>query len=186
MHYCDYAPHDPLHAPYHDIEHGFPARDETVLFERLILEINQAGLSWGTVLRKRATLRAAYAGFEVDRVAAFGEAERARLLADPGIIRNARKLDAAIANARAVQRLRGDHGGFAAFLDAHHPRPKADWVKLLKRQFAHVGGEIAGEFLMSLGYLPGAHRPDCPTHPRVLAAGPPWCQGPLAAFGPSE
>ena len=182
MHYCDYAPHDPLHAAYHDYEHGFPAREEAVLFERLILEINQAGLSWGTVLRKRVTLRAAYAGFEVDRVAAFGEAERERLLQGPGIVRNARKVDAAIANARSVQRLRDEFGGFAAFLDAHHPRPKPEWVKALKRHFAHVGGEIAGEFLMSLGYLPGAHRPDCPAHARVLAAAPPWCHAPPEAF----
>jgi DNA-3-methyladenine glycosylase I len=183
MHYCDYAPHDPLHRTYHDTEHGFPARDETVLFERLILEISQAGLSWGTVLRKRATLRAAYAGFDVDRVAAFGEADRARLLADPGIVRNARKVDAVIANARAVQRLRDGYGGFAAFLDAHHPRAKGDWVKVLKRRFAHVGGEIAGQFLMSLGYLPGAHRPDCPVDARVRAAGPPWLDASAGTFG---
>ncbi len=182
MHYCDYAPGDPLHAPYHDMEHGFPARDEAVLFERLILEINQAGLSWGTVLRKRETLRAAYAAFDVEAVAAFGAAERARLLADPGIVRNARKVDAAIANARAVQRLRDEYGGFAAFLDAYHPRPKADWVKLLKRRFAHVGGEIAGEFLMSLGYLPGAHRPDCPVYAQTLAADPPWRRAPAGSF----
>jgi len=182
VHYCDYAPGDPLHAPYHDTEHGFPARDEAVLFERLILEINQAGLSWGTVLRKRETLRAAYAGFDVDAVAAFGEAERARLMADPGIVRNARKVDAAIANARAVQGLRDAFGGFAGFLDAHHPRPKADWIKLLKRRFAHVGGEIAGEFLMSLGYLPGAHRPDCPVYAQTLAADPPWRRAPAGSF----
>ena len=91
-------------------------------------------------------------------------------------------MDAAIANARSVQRLRDEFGGFAAFLDAHHPRPKPEWVKALKRHFAHVGGEIAGEFLMSLGYLPGAHRPDCPAHARVLAAAPPWCHAPPEAF----
>jgi len=182
MHYCDYAPRDPLHAPYHDREHGFPARDEAVLFERLILEINQAGLSWGTVLRKRETLYAAYAGFAVDRVAAFGDADRARLLGDPGIVRNARKVDAAVANARAVQRLRTEFGGLAAFLDAHHPLAKADWVGLLRRHFRHVGGEIAGEFLMSLGYLPGAHRPECPVYARTLAADPPWRRAPAGTF----
>jgi DNA-3-methyladenine glycosylase I len=182
VHYCDYAPHDPLHARYHDREHGFAARAETVLFERLILEINQAGLSWGTVLRKRETLRLAYAGFDVDAVAGFAEADRDRLLADPGIVRNARKVDAAIRNARAVQELRAEFGGFAAFLDAHHPQPKADWVKVLKRRFAHVGGEITGEFLMSLGYLPGAHRADCPAYAEALAADPPWRHAPSDAF----
>nr|WP_207140285.1 DNA-3-methyladenine glycosylase I [Rhodovibrio salinarum] len=171
-----------MHTSYHNDEHGFPARDETVLFERLILEINQAGLSWGTVLRKRETLLAAYAGFDVDAVAAFSADARERLLADPGIIRNVRKVDAAIANAQAVQRLRAEYGSFAVFLDAHHPRPKAEWVKLLKRHFAHVGGEIVGEFLMSLGYLPGAHRPDCPVYTRVLAAEPSWCHAPASTF----
>jgi DNA-3-methyladenine glycosylase I len=108
--------------------------------------------------------------------------ERERLLADPGIVRNARKVDAAIANAQAVQRLRDEVGGFAAFLDAHHPRPKADWVKLLRRHFTHVGGEIAGEFLMSLGYLPGAHRADCPVYAETLAADPPWRRAPAGSF----
>ena len=165
--YCDIAPGHPLHGPYHDTEYGFPQREEAVLFERLLLEINQAGLSWETVLRKRAGFRAAYDGFDVDAVAGYGEANRARLLADPAIIRNRLKIDAAIHNAQVVQGLRTSHGGFAAWLDAHanedgRPRDKASWVKLFKRTFRFTGGEITGEFLMSLGYLPGAHRPDCP------------------------
>src|SRR3954469_9596583 len=86
--YCRLAPGHPWHGPYHDTEYGFPARDEAVLFERLVLEINQAGLSWLTILKKRAAFRDAYAGFDVDAVAAFDESDRARLLADAGIIRN--------------------------------------------------------------------------------------------------
>src|SRR5690606_32462090 len=86
--YCDYAPGHPLHGPYHDTEYGFPQRDEAVLFERLLLEINQAGLSWGTILAKREGFRRAYHGFDVEAVANYGEADVARLLADPGIIRN--------------------------------------------------------------------------------------------------
>ena len=86
--YCDIAPGHPLHGPYHDREYGFPQRDEAVLFERLLLEINQAGLSWETILRKRDGFRQAYDGFDVDTVAAYGEKDRARLLADAGIIRN--------------------------------------------------------------------------------------------------
>lgn len=175
--YCDVAPGDPLHGPYHDREYGFPSDDETVLFERLVLEINQAGLSWGLVLRKRPGLRAAYDDFSVDRVAAYGAQDVARLLADPGIIRNRLKVGAAIENARAVQALRASHGGFAAWLAAHHPQGKADWVKLFKRTFRFTGGEIVGEFLMSLGYLPGAHREDCPVHRRILALDPPWARG---------
>ena len=177
--YCDIAPGHPLHGPYHDHEYGFPQREEAVLFERLLLEINQAGLSWETMLRKRDGFRAAYSGFEVDRVARYGERDRARLLADPGIIRNRLKVEAAIHNARVIQQLRDTHGGFAAWLDAHHPLPKAEWVKLFKKTFRFTGGEITGEFLMSLGYLPGAHRQDCPAYRRAAKQRPPW----MAAAG---
>ena len=177
--YCDIAPGHPLHGPYHDHEYGFPQREEAVLFERLLLEINQAGLSWETMLRKRDGFRAAYSGFDVDRVARYGERDRARLLADPGIIRNRLKVEAAIHNAQVIQQLRYTHGGFAAWLDAHHPLPKADWVKLFKKTFRFTGGEITGEFLMSLGYLPGAHRQDCPAYRRAAKQRPPW----MAAAG---
>ena len=172
--YCDIAPGHPLHGPYHDHEYGFPQREEAVLFERLLLEINQAGLSWETMLRKRDGFRAAYSGFDVDRVARYGERDRARLLADPGIIRNRLKVEAAIHNAQVIQQLRDTHGGFAAWLDAHYPLPKAEWVKLFKKTFRFTGGEITGEFLMSLGYLPGAHRQDCPAYRRAAKQRPPW------------
>src|SRR5437764_15282974 len=95
--YCRAAPGHSLHGPYHDLEYGFPATDESVLFERLVLEINQAGLSWLTVLQKRPAFRAAFADFDVDRVAGFGEADTLRLLADPGIVRNRQKIAAVIA-----------------------------------------------------------------------------------------
>jgi len=165
--YCDIAPGHPVHASYHATEYGFPQREEAVLFERLLLEINQAGLSWETILRKRAGFRAAYDGFDVDAVAGYGAADRARLLGDAAIIRNRLKVDAAIHNAQVIRSLRDSHGGFADWLDAHvtddgTPRDKTSWVKLFKRTFRFTGGEITGEFLMSLGYLPGAHRPDCP------------------------
>ena len=175
--YCDYAPGDPLHAPYHDEEYGFPARDEAILFERLILEINQAGLSWGLMLKKRDGFRAAYDGFAVDKVAAYGKRDVKRLLADAGIIRNRLKVAAAIHNAAVIIGMRDSHGGFAEWLDAHHPLEKADWVKLFKKTFRFTGGEITGEFLMSLGYLPGSHREDCPVHKRILRLDPPWTRG---------
>ncbi len=172
--YCDFAPGHPLHGPYHDEEYGFPVEDESVLFERLVLEINQAGLSWELMLKKRAGFRAAFEGFEVDRVAAYGAAERARLLADAGIIRNRLKVDAVIENARRIQALRDGHGSFAAWLAAQHRLPKDAWVKLFKETFKFTGGEITGEFLMSIGYLPGAHREDCPVAARIAALRPPW------------
>ncbi|MBX3286911.1 MAG: DNA-3-methyladenine glycosylase I [Actinobacteria bacterium] len=174
--YCGAAPGHPFHGPYHDTEYGFPATDEPVLFERLVLEINQAGLSWLTILKKREGFRAAYRGFDVDAVAAFGEADRARLLADAGIIRNRLKVDAAIANAAVVAGMRDSHGGFDAWLATHHPLPKDEWVKLFKRTFRFTGGEITGEFLMSTGWLPGAHLPSCPVHHEILALEPPWAR----------
>lgn len=172
--YCLYAPADHLHRPYHDDEYGFPVRDDAALFERLVLEINQAGLSWATILRKRDAFRRAYDYFSIDAVAAYGERERERLLADAGVVRNRLKVGAAVENARRLVRLRAGHGSFAEWLDSHHPRAKGEWVKLFKRTFVFTGGEITGEFLMSTGYLPGAHAADCPVYARVLAAGPPW------------
>ncbi|MEJ1096154.1 MULTISPECIES: DNA-3-methyladenine glycosylase I [unclassified Pseudoxanthomonas] len=172
--YCDFAPGHAVHGPYHDQEYGFPQREEAVLFERLLLEINQAGLSWETILRKREGFRRAYGGFDVDTVAAYGEPDRARLLDDPGIIRNRLKVDAAIHNAQVIQRLRASHGGFAQWLDAHHPRDKPEWIKLFKKTFRFTGGEITGEFLMSLGYLPGAHQPACPVYRTLTQQGTPW------------
>lgn len=172
--YCRAAPGREWHGPYHDREYGFPVADDRALFERLVLEINQAGLSWLTILKKRAAFQAAYDGFDIDRVAAYGEDERQRLLADAGIIRNRLKVDAAIENARRLQAIRAEHGSFAAWLDAHHPRPKDAWVKLFKKTFRFTGGEIVGEFLMSTGYLPGAHHPDCPVHAEAVEAGAAW------------
>ncbi|MGH7917165.1 MAG: DNA-3-methyladenine glycosylase I [Candidatus Binataceae bacterium] len=172
--YCEIAPGHPFHGPYHDHEYGFPASDESVLFERLILEINQAGLSWLTILRKRDNLRAAFDNFNVECVAAYGACERRRLLADQGIIRNRLKIEATIENARRILAMRREHGSFAAWLDAHHPRSKPDWVKLFKHSFAFTGGEITGEFLISTGYLPGAHDRSCPTYAEISQRKPPW------------
>jgi DNA-3-methyladenine glycosylase I len=174
MGYCESAPGDPWHGPYHDDEYGFPTRDDTVLFERLVLEMNQAGLSWLTVLKKRAAFRSAFSGFEPAVVAGFGPDDRERLLADAGIIRNRAKVDAAIANAQTVVRLQAEHGSFAGWLDAHHPRTRDAWVPLFKSTFRFTGAEITGEFLMSTGYLPGAHEPSCPVASRIAALQPPW------------
>ena len=174
MSYCTIAPGHPLHGPYHEQEYGFPMRDEGPLFERLVLEINQAGLSWLTILAKRENFRAAYSGFDVDRVAKYAERERTRLLADPGIIRNRLKVDAAIENAKRLRAIRASHGSFAEWLEAHHPLEKAEWVKLFKKTFAFTGGEITGEFLISTGYLPGAHDEDCPVYAKIARLKPPW------------
>jgi DNA-3-methyladenine glycosylase I len=172
--YCFAARGHPFHGPYHDREYGFPLDGDDALFERLLLEINQAGLSWLTILKKREGFREAYHGFSVERVASYGEDDRARLLADPRIIRNRLKVDAAIANARTILELRTSHGSFGDWLRAHHPREKAEWVKLFRKTFRFTGGEITGEFLMSVGYLPGAHHPACPVHERIARLRPQW------------
>jgi DNA-3-methyladenine glycosylase I len=176
--YCDIAPGHEWHGPYHDSEYGFPLAGDAELFERLVLEINQAGLSWLTVLKKREAFRRAYAEFDPEVVAGYRARERRRLLADPGIIRNRLKVDAAIANAGTILQLRDAHGSFAAWLEAHHPRSRDEWVKLFRQTFRFTGGEIVGEFLMSIGYLPGAHVPTCPVYRKVLALHPMWARAP--------
>ena len=180
--YCRDAPGHPWHEPYHDREYGFPVACDAALFERLALEINQAGLSWLTVLKKRAAFRAAFEGFDIARVAAYGESERARLLADAGIIRNRRKIDAVIENARRLVAIRAEAGSFAAWISAYHPRSKADWLALFRARFTFMGGEVVGEFLMSIGYLPGAHKPECPVFATLEALEPPWLTAVRAGF----
>ncbi len=165
------------HVQYHDHEYGFPLRDDNELFERLMLEINQAGLSWTTILRKKAGFQKAYEGFDLVRVAAYTEADEARLLADAGIVRNRLKVKAASENARRILEIRREHGSFAEWIEQYHPREKAEWVKLFKKTFVFTGGEIVGEFLLSTGYLPGAHDEDCPVHKKIERLKPAWLRG---------
>ena len=174
--YCDYCnshPEDTFNKVYHDTQYGFPLQDNHLLFERFILEINQAGLSWITILKKADNFRSAYSDFEIDKVASYGEADRVRLLNDPGIIRNRLKVNAAIENARRIQGLGNEYGSFKGWLDSHHPQSLESWTKLFKRTFIFTGGEIVREFLMSTGYLPGAYTSDCPIYKFVIARRPP-------------
>ncbi len=163
-----------LHADYHDCHYGFPLDDDNELFGRLLLEINQAGLSWETILRKQDNFRRAYCNFVIVKVAAFTDEDRARLIADTGIIRNRLKINAAIENAKAILEIQRQYGSFGSWLTAHHPLTKEQWVKLFKNHFCFIGGEIVSEFLMSIGVLPGAHDPDCPIYNEVLKHKPLW------------
>ena len=174
--YCDFASGHAIHGPYHDREYGFPIEGETQLFERLLLEINQAGLSWELILKKREGFRSAYDGFDVDTVAGYGDDDRERLLGDARVVRNRLKINAAIHNAQVIRGMRDSHGGFAGWLRSHHPRGKADWVRLFKKTFRFTGGEITGEFLMSIGYLPSPHRQDCPVYQEIARLNPPWME----------
>jgi DNA-3-methyladenine glycosylase I len=174
--YCKIAPGHPVHHDYHAKEYGFPETNERVLFERLALEIMQAGLSWEIVLKKRKALNKAFDRFNVNKVAKYGAKDIRRLLKDEGIIRNRLKIKAIIENARRILKLRKSHRGFAKWLAAHHPRAKAEWVKLFREQFVFTGGEIVGEFLMSIGYLPGAHRKNCFVYKKIGLSKPPWAR----------
>jgi len=171
MSYCNYIqnniseqPDYLLHKYYHDNQYGFPIENDDELFGRLILEINQAGLSWTLMLRKQAGFRIAYHDFSIEKIAAYDESDRERLLLDPGIIRNRLKINAAIVNAQKIIELRKEYGTFKGWLDAHYPLTKEEWVKLFKKTFKFTGGEIVNEFLMSTGYLAGAHEEDCPVY----------------------
>lgn len=179
MSYCSYIAFmtdekKVVHKKYHDHHYGFPIHDDNELFCRLILEINQAGLSWETILKKEQTFRLAYHNFHIKKVAGYSEADRERLMGDPGIIRNRLKINAAIENAKTILKLQKEHGSFENWLMVNHPRSKEEWVKLFKKTFRFTGGEIVNEFLMSIGILPGAHTADCPIYKKVLKAKPAW------------
>jgi DNA-3-methyladenine glycosylase I len=163
-----------VHKHYHDNDYGFPLHDDHLLFERLVLEINQAGLSWTTILNKQENFRKAFDKFDIAMVAAYDEKEVARLLADAGIIRNRLKINAAIENAKRVLRLQQEHGSFKAWLDKHHPLPILEWQKLFKKTFVFTGYEIVREFLLSTGYLAGAHDDACPSFAKITKLNPPW------------
>jgi len=175
--YCEYLqdhPEDSLNKLYHDREYGFPLTDDASLLERLALEIAQAGLSWTLILKRKEAFHRAFEAFDVNTVAAYGEPDVARLLADAGIIRNRLKINAVIENARRIQTLRTEYGSFKGWLDAHHPLSLEAWTKLFKQTFLFTGGEIVKEFLLSTGYLPGAHDPDCPVYARIARLKPAW------------
>ncbi len=163
-----------LHKNYHDNHYGFPIHDDNELLGRLILEINQAGLSWETILKKEESFRKAYSNFNIKKIAAYTEEDRERLLNDAGIIRNKLKVNAAIENARTILTLQKEYGSFEKWLEHHHPKTKEEWVKLFKKTFKFTGGEIVNEFLMSIGYLKGAHTEDCPVHKKIIKSKPMW------------
>lgn len=179
MSYCDYVGkllpgEKEVHKNYHDKYYGFPIDSDNELFERLVLEINQAGLSWETILNKQDGFRKAYDNFDIQIVAGYGENDRNRLLNDSSIIRNRLKIDAAIYNANVILALQKEHGSFKGWLDSHHPKTKDEWVKIFKTKFKFTGGEIVNEFLMSTGYLIGAHDECCPIHLEIKKLNPPW------------
>lgn len=173
--YCDAVAtmdKDNLHKIYHDTAYGFPIDNDDELFERLMLEINQAGLSWSTILNKQQNFKKAYKNFNIKKVAAFNEKDFERLMNDPGIIRNRLKINAAIENAKTLLNIQKEYGSFKNWIDHHHPKTKEEWVKIFKNTFRFTGGEIVNEFLMSTGYLAGAHIESCPIYKKLVKTKP--------------
>jgi len=127
---CAWCGDDPLYVAYHDREWGFPVTDDTRLFEKICLEGFQSGLSWRTILGKRENFRAAFAGFDVDRVARFGARDVARLLQDAGIVRHRGKIESTINNARRARELRAEFGTLAAYFWRFEPDPRSRPRKL--------------------------------------------------------
>ncbi len=179
MSYCDLLDNldgekRELHKTYHDEHYGFPIHEDDELFCRLVLEINQAGLSWTTILKKQVNFRKAYSEFNIKKVAAYKETDHNRLMSDAGIIRNRLKINAAIENAKVILQLQKEFGSFGEWLNQQHPKTKEEWVKLFKTTFRFTGGEIVNEFLMSIGFLQGAHHKKCPIYHKIIKAKPKW------------
>jgi DNA-3-methyladenine glycosylase I len=178
MTYCQYIESLPpgekrdLHKNYHDNHYGFPLHDDNELFGRLVLEINQAGLKWEIILRKEKAFRMAFSGWDIEKVAAFKEKDIERLLADSGIIRNRRKINAAILNAKVILDLQKEYGSFNKWLETNHPKTLEEWVSLFRKTFTFTGGEIVNEFLSSIGYLPVQHDKDCPAYKQIIKMKP--------------
>jgi len=175
--YCDYVAkldNDNVHKRYHDHEYGFPLKSDDELFARLVLEINQAGLSWNTILNKKENFFRAYDNFQIDKVARYNDRKIEKLLNDAGVIRNRLKINAAVENAKKIKELQKKFGSFKAWLAHHHPLSKDEWVRLFKENFRFTGGEIVNEFLMSTGYLPGAHAESCPVYKKISKLKPMW------------
>jgi DNA-3-methyladenine glycosylase I len=175
--YCDFVNgkgKDTVHRAYHDKEYGFPLKSDNELFARLVLEINQAGLSWETILKKKDNFMKAFDGFDIDKVARYTDKKKEKLMQDAGIIRNRLKIEAAIDNAKKIKAIQKEAGSFKNWLDLHHPKTKEEWVKLFKATFRFTGGEIVNEFLMSCGYLSGAHTESCPVYKKVMRLKPKW------------
>ena len=177
---CQWVPEaDPLYVSYHDDEWGVPSHDDRHLFELLVLEGAQAGLSWSTILRKRHGYRRAFADFDAGRVARFGAKDVERLMQDASIVRNRAKIEAAIANARATLEVREEHGSLDAYLwsfvggaplrnrwrtlaeiPAETAESKAMSKELKRRGFRFVGPTICYAFMQAVG-LVNDHVVDC-------------------------
>jgi len=162
------------HKKYHDDMYGFPIQNDNELFGRLVLEMNQAGLSWNTILLKQDNFRRAYDNYDINKVAQYDEAKYNELMQDAGIIRNQLKIRAAIYNAQQIEELQSEFGSFQNWLDMQGKQTLEQWTQLFKKRFKFTGKLIIEEFLMSTGYLKGAHSINCTIFDKILLTHPKW------------
>ena len=172
--HCQKLPLDNIHRMHHDTVYGLAIMDENELFGRLLLEINQAGLSWDTILKKEDNFRMAYSNFDILKIANYTEKDKECLMQDVGIIRNRLKINAAIVNAQRIIELQNEFGSFFEWIKIQKADDIQSWVKFFKKEFKFVGGEIVNEFLMSIGRIEGAHSPECYQYKKYVTERKKW------------
>lgn len=167
MSYCSYCrnqPKDSIHHWYHDEVYGKMSEDDNELFGRLVMEINQAGLSWNTVLQKYEGLKLAYSQFNLQKVSMYKEQEISELMGNKNIIRHELKIRSIVYNAQQILEIQKEFGTFKNWIMLQNQISIENWVKLFKKNFKFVGKEIVKEFLSSNGILKGAHDKECPEY----------------------
>ena len=177
MSYCEFTKdlnENNLDKKYHDERYGFPTESDDELFGRLILEINQAGLSWSLMLKKEDNFKKAFDDFSIDKVAFYDQKKLEDLMSNAGIIRNRRKIEAVIFNANQIIDIQNKNGSFKSWLEQFIGYSLIDWTKLFKKHFKFTGGKIVEEFLMSTSYLKGAHNDKCPIYNIIKKNKPKW------------
>ena len=177
MSYCEFTKdleENHLDKKYHDERYGFPTDDDDELFVRLILEINQAGLSWSLMLKKEENFKNAFDNFSIQKVALYNKVKIEELMNNAGIIRNRRKIEAVIYNANQIIAIQEKYGSFKLWLDQFMGYSLEEWTKLVKKSFKFTGEKIVEEFLMSTSYLKGAHNENCPIYNKIKNKEPKW------------
>lgn len=166
--YCQTVDETNIHRIHHDTVYGIAFNDDNELFGRLLMEINQAGLSWDTILKKEDNFRQAYSQFDIQQIANYTLIDFNRLMENSGIIRNRLKINAAIHNAKRILEIQSEFGSFFNWIKTQKVQDIKEWVKIFKKEFKFVGGEIVNEFLMSVGRIEGSHSPDCSRYKTYL------------------
>ena len=167
MSYCSFCrsqPKNSIHRWYHDEVYGKMSSNDNELFGRLIMEINQAGLSWNTVLQKYEGIKKAYSNFDIRKVSQYNEENISTLMKDKSIIKHELKIRSIVYNAQGILQIQKEFGTFKKWILMNKQNSLDNWVKVFKKNFKFVGKEIVKEFLTSNGILNGAHENNCPEY----------------------